>query len=73
MATMPWRFGTLNCMLCGTVAGTVTEGVLRLTPATSPAQTPKGLRCSRCNGGLYFERELSGVELPASSLVARRR
>lgn len=66
MTSAPWRFGTLACMLCGTVTGTVSEGVLRVSAQSRPIRTTRGLRCPRCNGGLYLERELSGIDLPAA-------
>lgn len=60
----PWRFGTVTCMHCGGVAATIFDGTLELAPNTVAAPTVRGLRCPRCKGPTYVERELEPSMLP---------
>ena len=64
MIRTPWRFGTVMCMHCGDVAATIFEGALELAPKTVPASSVQGLRCPRCQGPTFVERELEPAMLP---------
>ncbi|MCC7105916.1 MAG: hypothetical protein IT307_12300 [Chloroflexi bacterium] len=59
-----WRFGTVLCMHCGGVAATIFDGLLELAPNTAAAPSVRGLRCPRCKGPTYVERELEPSMLP---------
>jgi hypothetical protein len=67
-----WRFGTINCMHCGGVAANIADGRLELAPGTQWATSLQAMRCPRCNGPTYIERELDPSMLPEFSPPAGR-
>ena len=67
-----WRFGTVCCMHCGSVAANISDGRLELAPGTQRALTLRALRCPRCQGPTYIERELEPSTLAEFYPVARR-
>lgn len=68
-----WRFGTVSCMHCGSVAANITDGRLELAPGTARAANVTALRCPRCQGPTYIERELEPSLLPELFPVAAGR
>lgn len=67
-----WRFGTVCCMHCGSVAANIADGRLELAPGTRRALSLRGLRCPRCQGPTYIERELEPSTLAEFRPVIRR-
>ena len=72
MMTETWRFGTVTCMMCGSVAANIADGRLELAPGTRPAPSLRSMRCPRCKGPTYVERELEPSVLTEFYPVARR-
>ena len=67
-----WRFGTICCMHCGGVAANIADGRLELAPGTQRVTTLRALRCPRCQGPTYVERELEPSTLAEFRPVAKR-
>jgi hypothetical protein len=67
-----WRFGTVNCMHCGSVAANIADGRLELAPGARPVASLRALRCPRCQGPTYVERELEPSTLAEFYPVVRR-
>ena len=72
MVMQTWRFGTVVCMMCGSVAANIADGKLELAPGTRWAPTLRAMRCGRCGGPTYVERELEPSTLAEFHPVARR-
>ena len=70
--TNMWRFGTVSCMHCGSVAANIADGRLELAPGTLRVPSLRSLRCPRCKGPTYIERELDPSTLHEFAPVARR-
>ena len=67
-----WRFGTICCMHCGSVAANIADGRLEFAPGTQRVTSLRALRCPRCQGPTYVERELEPSTLAEFRPVARR-
>ena len=67
-----WRFGTVHCQHCGSVAANIADGRLELAPGTQRVATLRALRCPRCQGPTYVEREIEPSTLTEFYPVARR-
>jgi hypothetical protein len=72
MMLKTWRFGTVSCMHCGSVAANIADGRLELAPGTQAVQTLRSIRCPRCQGPTFVERELEPSTLTEFYPVARR-
>ena len=59
-----WRFATLTCMQCGDIAANIWDGRLELAPGTVRTGDWRTLRCPRCKGPTYLEREVEPASLP---------
>jgi hypothetical protein len=69
--TPTWRFGTVSCMHCGSVAANISDGRLELAPGTQQVASIRSIRCPRCHGPTYVERELEPAMLPEFYPVGR--
>lgn len=67
-----WRFGTVSCMHCGSVAANIADGRLELAPGTCRPPTLKAMRCPRCQGPTFVERELDPSVLAEFAPALRR-
>jgi hypothetical protein len=72
LMTKVWRFGTVSCMHCGSVAANIADGRLELAPGTQRVPSLRLMRCPRCKGPTYIERELEPSMLYEFSPVAGR-
>jgi hypothetical protein len=59
-------------MHCGSVAANIADGRLELAPGTRRVPTLRSLRCPRCQGPTYIERELEPSTLAEFYPVVRR-
>jgi hypothetical protein len=67
-----WRFGTVSCMHCGSVAANIADGRLELAPGTQRPLSLRSMRCPRCKGPTYVERELDPSTLTEFAPALRR-
>lgn len=58
MAVLSRDAGTLKCFMCGSVCGRLVDRIVRLAPGVQPAETISRVRCPRCRGSVYLDREL---------------
>ena len=72
MLNQMWRFGTVSCMHCGSVAANIDNGKLELAPGTRRVTSLRAMRCPRCEGPTYIERELDPSTLYEFAPVAQR-
>lgn len=72
MAVLASRFGTLKCLMCGFVAGSLVDGALTLAPAFAAQREGGRMRCPRCRGTLYLERESDRYQVAAPERPAQR-
>ena len=72
MTRQMWRFGTVSCMHCGSVAANIENGRLELAPGTRRVGSLRSMRCPRCQGPTYIERELDPSMLYEFAPVAQR-
>lgn len=72
MMTQTWRYGTVSCMHCGSVAANIADGMLELAPGTRRVATMRAIRCPRCQGPTFIERELEPSMLAEFAPVGRR-
>ena len=58
MAVLSRDAAALKCFMCGFVCGHLVDRVVRLAAGVQPAETISRLRCPRCRGSVYADREL---------------
>ena len=63
MAVLSREAATLKCFMCGTVCGHLVDRIVRLAAGVQPAETLSRIRCPRCRGSVYLDRELDLTHL----------